>query len=73
MSNRTTTDLHLTPREIECLQGLARGLRQEALAEQLAISRATIEMHIVNARRKLCAQTTTHAVALALARGLIAL
>jgi DNA-binding CsgD family transcriptional regulator len=66
-----TSDCHLTQRETECLQWLARGLRQDALADQLNISRTTVEMHIVNARKKLGAQTTTHAVAIALARGKI--
>jgi DNA-binding CsgD family transcriptional regulator len=71
MSDRTH-DPSLTPREIECLQWLARGLRQDALADKLSISKATVEMHVVNARKKLGAQTATQAVALALSRGVIA-
>ncbi len=66
-------DTKLTPRELECLAGLARGLRQDAVADQLGISTATVELHGVNARRKLGALTTAHAVAIAVTRGLITL
>jgi DNA-binding CsgD family transcriptional regulator len=66
-------DLALTPRELECLGALARGLRQEAVGEQLGISRATVELHINNARKKLDALTSAHAVAIAISRGLISL
>lgn len=63
---------HLTPREVECLTWLARGLKQEALAEELKLSKPTVEMHLGNARKKLAAKTSTHAVAIAVSRGLIA-
>jgi DNA-binding CsgD family transcriptional regulator len=73
MSNQISTDVRLTARELECVRWIACGLRQEALADKLKVSVATVALHIVNARKKLGAQTTTHAVAIAVARGLIAL
>ncbi len=71
MNSSPLTGSPLTAREIECLGLLARGLRHDVLASTLNVSVATIEMHVVNARRKLGAKTTTHAVAMAIARGLI--
>lgn len=71
MSGQTPSNIQLTPRELECLGWLARGLRQDALAAKLTLSVATVEMHIVNARKKLGAQTATQAVAIAVSQGLI--
>ena len=73
MTSMPPPDTQLTPRELECLAGLARGLRQDGIADQLGISLATVELHSVNARRKLGALTSTHAVAIAVSRGLITL
>ena len=57
----------LTKREIECLNWLAHGLRTDQIANQLSISRATVDFHLANARKKLAASTREQAVALAVA------
>ena len=61
----------LSAREAECLQLLARGLRNDRIAERLGLHRATVEMHIARARRKLGAQTREQAIAKAVAAGAI--
>ncbi len=63
----------LSPREREILDGVARGLSGEQLGEQLEISPETVRTHIRNAMEKLEAHTRTHAVAIALRQGEIAL
>lgn len=59
----------LTPRERDCLQYLAAGLRQDRIAERLGISIATVELHLRNARRSLKAATNAQAVARGIALG----
>jgi DNA-binding CsgD family transcriptional regulator len=61
----------LTPREMECLEWLGRGLDNEKIARKLRISMATVALHLTNARRKLGAVTREQALVLALQRGLI--
>jgi DNA-binding CsgD family transcriptional regulator len=61
----------LTAREVQCIEGLARGLSNNDIAKQLEISLATVALHLGNARRKLGAKTREQAVALAVKRGLI--
>ena len=61
----------LTPRERDCLALVAEGLRVTELAHRLRVSEATVEFHLVNARRKLRARTRDHAVALALRAGIL--
>lgn len=56
----------LSLRERDCLQYLAAGQRIEGVAEKLGLSRATIELHLRNARRKLKAATLPEAVAKAI-------
>ena len=51
------------------LQLLADGLTGEQVAERLALSSATVRVHIRNATTKLGAATRAQAVAVALARG----
>jgi DNA-binding response OmpR family regulator len=63
--------VNLTKREIECLTWLARGLRNEVIADRLTISAATVELHLSNARRKLAAATREQAIAIAIQFGLI--
>jgi DNA-binding CsgD family transcriptional regulator len=59
----------LTSRERDCLSYVAQGLRQDSLAWRMGLSRATVEMHLGNARRKLKARTLPEAVARALVYG----
>lgn len=63
----------LTLRETQCLELVARGLRNEAIASELAIAPVTVEKHLAHARARLGALTREHAVALALKAGLIRL
>lgn len=66
-------DVALSPRERQCLELLARGYRNEAIACELAISSVTVEKHLANARERLGATTRENAVARAIKAGLIRL
>ncbi|MBT0958113.1 autoinducer binding domain-containing protein [Alphaproteobacteria bacterium KMM 3653] len=61
----------LSPREKDSLTMLALGLNRSASAEKLGISEHTLRVYIESARFKLAANNTTHAVARAVALGLI--
>ncbi|CTQ48983.1 helix-turn-helix transcriptional regulator [Jannaschia donghaensis] len=63
----------LSPRETDALTLLAAGRSRSQIAETLKISEHTLRVYIEGARHKLGALNTTHAVANALARGLICL
>ena len=63
----------LTPRERECLQFVATGLRVTEIAHRLALSEKTVDLHLANARRRLGARTRDEAVARALIGRAIAL
>jgi PAS domain S-box-containing protein len=60
-----------TPRECEVLSLLASGATDEQIAEALALSPATVQTHVRNAKAKLGARTRAQAVAMALQQGLI--
>lgn len=61
----------LSPREIDAMTLLAVGYSRAQVAETLSISEHTLRVYIESARFKLGAMNTTHAVARAMARGLI--
>ena len=61
----------LSPRETDALTLLAMGYSRAQAAESLSISEHTIRVYIEAARFKLGAMHTTHAVARAMARGLL--
>lgn len=61
----------LSPREREALAHLCLGHSRAAVAEMLHISENTLRAYIDSARHKLGALNVTHAVAIALARGII--
>jgi DNA-binding CsgD family transcriptional regulator len=61
----------LSPREIDAMTLLAVGYSRAQVAETLSISEHTLRVYIESARFKLGAMNTTHAVARALARGII--
>ncbi len=63
--------VRLSPRERECLLWLAKGLRNDRIAERMGVSRPTVEMHLAHARRKLGAATREQALAKAVALGLV--
>jgi two-component system, NarL family, response regulator YdfI len=66
-------DERLTPREMEILGLLSRGLGNRAIAAQLQISEHTVKFHISTILSKLDATSRTEAVAIGLRRGLIML
>lgn len=61
----------LSPREREALTLLSLGHSRAEVANMLSISENTLRAYIDSARHKLGAMNVTHAVALALARGVI--
>lgn len=61
----------LTARELEVLQLIRDGFRNKRIAGQLAIAEATVNFHIKNLVDKLSANDRTHAVTIALRRGLL--
>jgi len=63
----------LTPREVEVLGLVAQGNRNKQVAARLSIADETVRMHMKNILNKLCANDRTHAVTIALARGVIQL
>ncbi|MGI5168249.1 response regulator [Spirillospora sp. CA-253888] len=63
----------LSPREIEALELLARGLSNRQIAKELFVSEATVKTHLVHIFAKLGVDTRTAAVAAAVERRLIRL
>lgn len=63
----------LTPRELEVLQLLARGLQNKEIAAELVISERTVKFHVSSIMGKLGAGNRTEAVTLAAQQGLIEL
>lgn len=64
-------DDSLTARELEVLRLIRDGHRNKQIADQLAISETTVNFHIKNLVDKLQANDRTHAVTIALRRGLL--
>ncbi len=61
----------LTPREIEVLRLVAQGLATKEIAERLGTASGTVKMHLQNILSKLGAADRTHAVTIALQRGIL--
>lgn len=61
----------LSPREVDAMTFLAMGYARGQVADMLSISEHTLRAYIESARFKLGAMNTTHAVARAIAEGLI--
>lgn len=61
----------LTVREVEVLQGLANGLSQKEIAQQLIISPKTVGTHIQRILSKLDVHSRAEAVAAAYQRGIV--
>ncbi|WP_235816933.1 response regulator [Bordetella ansorpii] len=61
----------LTPREMDILRGIAKGLTYAEVAEQLGLSRQTVPVHIKNIYRKLQVGNRSEAVFEASRLGLI--
>jgi len=62
----------LTPREVQVLQLLAGGYANKQAASELGVSEDTIKGHVSSLMDKLGAANRTHAVALGIERGIIA-
>ncbi len=61
----------LSPREMEVLNHAAGGNSNRRIAEHLSISEETVKAHMKNVLAKLAANDRTHAVTIALKRGII--
>ncbi len=61
----------LTARELEVLKLIRDGYRNKQIADQLSIAETTVNFHIKNLVSKLGANDRTHAVTIALRRGLL--
>jgi DNA-binding NarL/FixJ family response regulator len=61
----------LTTRELEVLRLIRDGYRNKQIADQLAIAETTVNFHIKNLVDKLGANDRTHAVTIAVRRGLL--
>ena len=66
-------DDDLTARELEVLRLIRDGYRNKQIADQLSISETTVNFHIKNLVDKLQANDRTHAVTIAVRRGLLAI
>jgi Response regulator containing a CheY-like receiver domain and an HTH DNA-binding domain len=66
-------DSLLTIREIDVLQLIAEGSANKVVADRLTITEDTVKAHVRNILSKLGANDRTHAVTIALKRGIISL
>ena len=64
-------DNGLTPREIDVLRLIAEGNANKQIADALSIGEASVKSHVANILSKLGANDRTHAVTIALERGII--
>jgi len=62
---------HLTTRELEVLRLIQDGFRNKQIADRLAVAESTVNFHIKNLVEKLGANDRTHAVTIAIRRGLL--
>jgi DNA-binding NarL/FixJ family response regulator len=70
---RAPAEQALTPRELEILGALARGLSNRDIGRQLYVSEATVKTHLLRIFGKLGVDDRTAAVTVALERGIIRL
>jgi DNA-binding NarL/FixJ family response regulator len=63
----------LTPREVEVLSLVAAGLANKEIAAKLGTADGTVKIHVQNILSKLNASDRTHAVTIAIQRGIIQL
>ena len=68
----SSTRIGLTGRETDVLQLLAQGLCNKSIARELGIGAGTVKTHVKGLCDKLGATARTHAVVLAMRRGLVA-
>ena len=65
------TDEELSLRQVEILKMIAEGKPNKLIADQLEIGEATVKSHVTNILSRLGANDRTHAVTIALRRGII--
>jgi DNA-binding NarL/FixJ family response regulator len=65
------TEDELSPRELQVLKSVAAGNSNRRVAAELAVSEDTVKAHMKNIMSKLAANDRTHAVTIALKRGII--
>lgn len=65
------TDDALTAREVEVLKGVAAGKSNKLIARELAVSEGTVKAHMKSILPKLKARDRTHAVMIAVKRGIL--
>lgn len=70
---RAPAEEALSPRELEILQAVARGLSNREIGRRLYVSEATVKTHLLRIFAKLGVDDRTAAVTLALDRGIIRL
>jgi len=63
----------LTPRELDVLRLIREGFKNKQIADQLSISENTVNFHVKNLVDKLGAKDRTHAVTIAVRRGLLSI
>jgi DNA-binding NarL/FixJ family response regulator len=66
-------DEELSPRELEILRRVAAGSSNKRIGAELGISEHTVKGHLKNILAKLAANDRTHAVTIAVQRGIISL
>ncbi|MFC4055942.1 response regulator [Actinomadura syzygii] len=69
---RAPAPVALTPREVDVLNAVADGLSNAEIGRRLVIAEATVKTHLLRVFAKLDVSDRTHAVIVALDRGLIA-
>ncbi len=61
----------LTPREMDVLQGIARGMPNKSIARELGISDHTVKFHITSIFQKLDVSSRSEAIAVAARIGIL--
>jgi DNA-binding NarL/FixJ family response regulator len=67
------SDEQLTRRELDVLKQIAEGNRNSVIAAKLFVAEGTVKVHVKNIMQKLGATDRTHAVTIAVRRGIIRL
>jgi DNA-binding NarL/FixJ family response regulator len=67
------SDERLTPRELDVLHQIAEGNRNSDIAAKLFVAEGTVKVHVKNIMQKLGASDRTHAITIAVRRGIIRL
>jgi DNA-binding NarL/FixJ family response regulator len=66
-----TASVALTPRELEVLRLLAKGMRNRDIAETIGRTETTVKVHLLHVFQKLQVEDRTEAVVVARRRGIV--